>query len=130
VTIIDDDAGFVHQLAVHLSGRGFAVDTAATVEQGFATVRRVRPDVVMLDRLLPDGDGFDLLTRLKRLEATREIPVILATVRPEKALGMRLGAAAYLKKPLDLGTLEKTLAEVLAAADDGGEEPVAAGGVD
>ncbi len=113
LALIDDDASFVQQLAVHLSSRGFAVDTAATAEQGEALVRRVRPDVILLDRLLPDGDGFDLLARFQEDERLREIPVVIVTVRPEKALGMRLGAAGYLIKPIAPVEVEGVLRERL-----------------
>ncbi|MCP4662834.1 MAG: response regulator [bacterium] len=114
VALIDDDVGFIQQMAAHLSSRGFVVDTAATAEQGYALVRRVRPDVILLDRLLPDGDGFDLLTRFKEDEKTREIPVFIVTVRPEKALGMRLGAAGYLVKPVAAVEVEGALRKQLA----------------
>jgi len=113
LALIDADAGFVQQMAAHLSAHGFVVDTAATVEQGYSLVDRVRPDVILLDRLLPDGDGFDLLARFKEDEKTREIPVFIVTARPEKALGMRLGAAGYLVKPVDFAEVERTLREQL-----------------
>jgi len=117
VVIVDDDAGFVQRLAAHLSGRGWVVETAAGVEPGWATIRRVRPHAVVLDRLLPDGDGFDLLQRLNGRPATRRIPVLLVTVRAERALGLRLGAAAYLRKPIDAGEVERRLEEVVEEAD-------------
>ncbi len=113
LAVIDDDAGFVQEMAAHLTGHGFVVDTAATAAQGFAMVKRVRPDAVVLDRLLPDSDGFDLLTRFKDDPKTCGIPVVLVTIRPEKALGMRLGAAAYLVKPVTADLVESTLRELL-----------------
>ena len=113
VALIDDDTGFVQQTAAHLSRRGFAVETAASAEQGWRLVKRSRPDVVLLDRLLPDDDGFALLQRLKKRESTRGIPVVLATVRQEKALGLRLGAEEYLTKPLDPEAVEDALRTAL-----------------
>jgi DNA-binding response OmpR family regulator len=116
VVIVDDDAGFVQRLAAHLSGRGWVVETAAGTEPGWATIRRVRPHAVVLDRLLPDGDGFDLLERLQGRSSTRRIPVLLVTIRAERALGLRLGAAAYLRKPIDAEELERRLEEVVGEA--------------
>ncbi len=117
VVIIDDDPGFVREMTAHLGGHGFAVDAVATAAQGLALARRLRPDVIVLDRLLPDEDGFDLLSRFQKLKATRDIPVVLASVRKEKALGLRRGAAAYLRKPLEPAILERTLIELLEARD-------------
>ena len=87
--------------------------TAATGEQGSSLARRERPDIIMLDRLLPDMDGFDLVTRLAEDERTRGIPVVLFTVRPERGLGLRLGAADYWVKPLEPEEIEKRLKRLL-----------------
>jgi len=115
VALIDDDTGFVQEVSAHLSGNGFVVETAASAEQGWTMVKRVRPDLVVLDRLLPDQDGFDLLRRLKENHSTRNIPVVLATVRQERALGLRLGAADYLVKPFAPKVVEDALHKALAA---------------
>ncbi|HEX9732524.1 MAG TPA: ATP-binding protein [Thermoanaerobaculia bacterium] len=122
VALVDDDAGFVQATAAHLSSRGFAVETAATAAQGRAMIERVRPDAVVLDRLLPDGDGFELLAELGKSPATRGLPVIVATVRRERRLGLRLGAAAYLVKPVAPERVEETLREALGAATPEREE--------
>lgn len=113
VAMIDGDAGFLQKTAAHLMAAGFVVETAATAEQGNALVHRLRPDIIVLDRMLPDSDGFDLLARFVLGPKTRQIPVVVATTRPERALGLRLGAAEYLTKPLSPETLEQTLYEVL-----------------
>lgn len=113
IALIDDDAGFVQGLAAHLSDHGFVIETAATAEQGFEVIGRVNPDAVVLDRLLPDSDGFDLLTRLVESPKTRDIPVILVTIRPERALGMRLGAADYLVKPVEPEVVRQVLDKLL-----------------
>lgn len=117
ILIVDDDASFVHGLASFLSSHGFGVDTAVTADQGSVSARRLRPDVILLDRLLPDADGFDLLAMLRADPATRETPVIIITVRKERALGLRLGAADYLIKPVAPAEVEKTILEVTGAAD-------------
>jgi DNA-binding response OmpR family regulator len=85
-------------------------------------IERVRPDAVVLDRLLPDGDGFELLAELGKSPATRGLPVIVATVRRERRLGLRLGAAAYLVKPVAPERVEETLREALGAATPEREE--------
>ena len=115
IAVIDADAGFVQETAAHLTGHGFVVETAATAEQGFDMVVRVRPDAILLERLLPDSDGFDLLVRFAEEPRTRGVPVILATVRKEKALGLRLGAAGYLVKPVEPAAVEHAIREAVQA---------------
>lgn len=114
VALVDDDSNFVMAVSAHLVACGFAVETAASGEQGWAMILRVAPDAVLLDRMLPDQDGFDLLRRLKGHHSTRNLPVILATVRRERALGLRLGAADYLMKPLAPEAVEAALRTALA----------------
>ncbi|MEO1367595.1 MAG: ATP-binding protein [Acidobacteriota bacterium] len=111
--IIDDDATFVQRLAAHLCTKGWQVQTAASAEQGSGLVRRMRPDVILLDRLLPDQDGFDLLARLRADARNRRVKIVLCTVRPERALGLRLGADAYWVKPLELDAIEARLDDLL-----------------
>ncbi len=100
LVLIDDDPAFTQMLAGYLGRAGYNVQSAGTAREGAALVGRLRPDLVVLDRLLPDGDGFDLLSELKRDEATRAIPVLVLSVRRERPLGMRLGASGYLVKPV------------------------------
>jgi signal transduction histidine kinase/CheY-like chemotaxis protein len=105
VVFVDDDAVFVQRASTLLGEAGYVVHGAATAEQGLALIYRLRPDLVVLDRLLPDCDGFDLLKQLKDDAKTRALPIVLCTVRKEKALGLRLGAADFWTKPIDGATL-------------------------
>lgn len=105
IVFVDDDAAYVQRANSLLSEAGYVVHAAATAEQGMALIRRTRPDLVVLDRLLPDSDGFDLLKQLKEDPKTAKIPVVLCTVRKERSLGLRLGAADFWTKPLDGATL-------------------------
>jgi signal transduction histidine kinase/DNA-binding response OmpR family regulator len=98
--LIDDDLGFANLLADYLRRTGFVVDIVPTARAGFDQVVALEPDLVLLDRLLPDGDGFDLLARLKNDPRTSQIPVLVVSVRKERELGLRLGAAGYLVKPV------------------------------
>jgi signal transduction histidine kinase/DNA-binding response OmpR family regulator len=98
--LIDDDPAFVQMLAGYLARAGYKVHSAGTAREGAAMIGRLHPDLVVLDRLLPDGDGFDLLAELKRDEATRATPVLVLSVRRERPLGLRLGASGYLVKPV------------------------------
>ena len=113
ILLIDDDAQGVQRITSRLVAEGWTVLTAASGEQGSSLARRERPDLVLLDRLLPDMDGFDLATRLSEDPRTQSIPVVLFTVRPERALGLRLGVADYWVKPLEPEEVQSRLERLL-----------------
>jgi signal transduction histidine kinase/DNA-binding response OmpR family regulator len=113
IALVDDDPGFAHLLAGFLERSGFAVDVSPTAREGFERVVAARPDLVLLDRLLPDGDGFDLLSRLRQDERTAGIPVLVVSVRKERALGLRLGASGYLVKPVRPARIKEMILETL-----------------
>ena len=119
ILLIDDDAQGVQRITGRLVAEGWTVLTAASGEQGSSLARRERPDAVLLDRLLPDMDGFDLLTRLSEDPRTHDIPVVLFTVRPERGLGLRLGAADYWVKPLEPEEIQARLELLLRVAKGG-----------
>jgi signal transduction histidine kinase/CheY-like chemotaxis protein len=108
ILVIDDDPDAVYLLQENLGRDEFAVIGTRDGHEGLRVARDRQPDAILLDILMPEVDGWQVLNDLKEDPATREIPVILLTIVDKKALGFRLGAAAYLLKPLDP-------AEVLAA---------------
>ncbi|MEL7059695.1 MAG: ATP-binding protein, partial [Acidobacteriota bacterium] len=87
--LIDDDGRFTARVGSALEDRGWQVDVAATAERGSSLARKTVPDLVVLDRLLPDLDGFDLLERWRDDPELKHLSVVLCTVRPERALGRR-----------------------------------------
>jgi CheY-like chemotaxis protein len=80
---------------------------------GLQLAREVQPDAILLDILMPDTDGWQVLNDLKMDQATVDIPVILLTIVDKKALGFKLGAAAYLLKPLDPTLVLEALRRVI-----------------
>lgn len=133
LTVIDDDALFVQKVTTRLHQNGWTVQAAATASQGISLARKSNPHAIVLDRLLPDRDGFDLLAELRADEKLSDVPVVLCTIRRERALGLRLGAADYWVKPIAPEDFEKRLADVVGrsaapaeqadtAASQGGEQ--------
>jgi signal transduction histidine kinase/DNA-binding response OmpR family regulator len=116
IALIDDDAEFARRLGGFLVECGFEVRSAATLASGRALVEGWLPDVVLLDRLLPDGDGFDLLAQLKGAEATRQIPVLMVSVLKERGLSNRLGASGYLIKPATARDVYSRIIELLGSS--------------
>jgi DNA-binding response OmpR family regulator len=84
-----------------LSKLGFHVVAAANGEEGVRLARQVRPLVITLDVVMPDGDGWTVLQKLKSDSAVAEIPVIMVTVVDNEAMALDLGASNYLIKPVD-----------------------------
>jgi two-component system copper resistance phosphate regulon response regulator CusR len=101
VLIIEDDPDIAHLLQLDLLDAGYHTTTATSVLQGLTTAREHTPDLILLDLGLPDGDGRNVLTRL-RINTTT--PVIILTARDtteEKVELLNLGANDYLPKPFD-----------------------------
>jgi DNA-binding response OmpR family regulator len=103
VLIVDDDLGSVGLVIAYLRDYDFAITTATNGGAGFELARKHRPDLILLDLWMPVIDGFEVLGRLKALESTRDIPVLLLSARADldcKVRGFELGAADYLTKPI------------------------------
>ena len=127
VLVIDDDLSLQKFLGEGLTKEGYRVIHAYGGEEGIERARDVRPDVITLDIIMPGTDGWVVLTRLKADPELRDIPVILVTVRGDAEMGIALGAADYLTKPVDLDALVATVrrmcaskerAEILVVDDD------------
>jgi signal transduction histidine kinase/DNA-binding response OmpR family regulator len=109
VLVIEDDPAAAELLRVHLESVGFAVTTTTDGNQGLAWARELRPDAIVLDILLPDIDGWEVLQRLKQHPATRAIPVLVASVLDDRPLGLALGAVDYFVKPISREPLLEAL---------------------
>jgi len=113
VLIIDDDLRLAAMLQSYLAGRGYAVEHRVDAAAGLAQLRTGRPDVVVLDVMLPDLDGFEVL---RRIRASSQVPVVMLTARGEdtdRIVGLELGADDYLPKPFNPRELVARLAAVL-----------------
>ena len=99
--IIDDDRRLCAMLEQYLAQAGYQVSSRHTAEDGLAEQRRLSPDAVILDLMLPDASGLDVCTRLRQ---TSNVPIIMLTARGEptdRVVGLELGADDYLPKPFD-----------------------------
>jgi DNA-binding response OmpR family regulator len=117
VLIIDDEAPIRLLCRVNLEAEGMEVLEAADGVQGVETARRERPDVVLLDVIMPRLDGWDVAETLAKDEATTEVPIIFLTARAEirdRAHGLDIGGVEYVTKPfspLELAPLIESLLE-------------------
>lgn len=113
ILVIDDDPDAVYLLQENLSRDEFKVVGARTGAEGQTKARELKPHAILLDILMPDKDGWQILHDLKSDPTTTNIPIILLTIVDKKALGFRLGAAAYLLKPLNPNEVLETLRRVI-----------------
>ena len=113
ILVIDDDPDAVYLLQENLDRTEFEITGARNGVDGLRLAREGRPQAILLDILMPGADGWQVLSDLKEDPSTADIPVILLTIVDKKALGFRLGAAAYLLKPLDPVAVRETLNRVI-----------------
>jgi two-component system, OmpR family, phosphate regulon response regulator PhoB len=102
VLVVDDEADITALVAYHLAKAGYRVSTASSGPEALKAAREERPDVVVLDLMLPGVGGYDVLAELRKREETRDVGVILLTARrdePDRIKGLTLGADDYLTKP-------------------------------
>ena len=119
VLVVDDDESVRRLLAYDLAPYGLRVLEAADGRQAIAVARTEKPDVILLDILMPGLDGWQALKALKELPETRSIPVIILSVVENRAFGISLGAFDYLVKPVDRAALFLTLSRTGVLATRG-----------
>ena len=105
ILVVDDEPDITALVAYHLAKAGYRVITATNGKDALQTAREERPDLVVLDLMLPDVSGYDVLAELRRRDETREIGILLLTARHkevDRVRGLTLGADDYLLKPFQL----------------------------
>jgi signal transduction histidine kinase/DNA-binding response OmpR family regulator len=109
VLVIDDDAAQRQLIQRFLNKEGFYVRTAAGGEAGLRLARELRPAAITLDVMMPEMDGWSVLSALKSDAGLRDIPVIMLTMVDDRERGFALGAAEYATKPVDRARLSQLL---------------------
>jgi len=125
VLIVEDDANIRELLQLYLEKDGYAVTQAVDGGQGLEKYRSIKPDLVLLDVMMPVMDGWNLC---KAIRAEGNTPVIMLTAKGEiddKVTGLKAGADDYVTKPFEMKELLARIEAVLRRADRGGEAPKA-----
>jgi DNA-binding response OmpR family regulator/anti-sigma regulatory factor (Ser/Thr protein kinase) len=107
--VIDDDPNSCDLLARMLHREGFSAITAFSGNEGIQKAREFKPDVILLDVMMPGMDGWAVLNALKADATLLEIPVIMVTMVDNREMGYMLGAADYVLKPIDRSKLHEIL---------------------
>ena len=120
VLIIDDEKLLVKSTCMALTHFGFEVKGALDGEEGLRAALEYKPDVILLDIMMPGMDGWQVLEKLKENGETKRIPVVIFTAREYsngKALGLKNGAADYVAKPFEPQELAAILEKQLKPRD-------------
>jgi DNA-binding response OmpR family regulator len=128
--VIDDEGSIRLLCRVNLVAAGMDVIEAADGRTGIELARQELPDLVLLDVMMPDVDGWTVARELAKDERTREIPVVFLTARADPAdrrLGVQLGGVGYLVKPFDPVGISDVVEEVLARIERGEREELRRG---
>ena len=118
ILVVDDDPTVTNVLRRGLSYEGYRVDTAANGRQALTAARDHTPDLVILDVMLPELDGFDVLERLRRADGT--MPIMMLTARDgtvDQVTGLELGADDYVVKPFRFEVLSARVKALLRRSE-------------
>ena len=123
ILVVDDEPDIVALVAYHLARAGYRVSTASGGGDAIEVALRERPALVVLDLMLPDRSGYDVLEQLRTEDATHDIAVLLLTARreePDRIRGLSLGADDYLTKPFSPQELVLRVGAILRRLSAGG----------
>jgi len=104
ILVVDDDPTAVRLMKLSLESEGFEVRTAASAMEALRSAQSKRPDLILLDIMMPDVDGLQVIRHLRSMPGVADIPVILVTAKAQvddRIMGLRAGADDYIVKPAD-----------------------------
>jgi two-component system, OmpR family, alkaline phosphatase synthesis response regulator PhoP len=123
--VVDDEEDILELLRFNLTSEGFQVVCAPTGEEALERVKTDRPDLILLDLMLPGIDGLEVAKRLKNQADTRAIPIVMLTAKGEEGdivKGLELGADDYMTKPFSRKVLAARIRAVLRRKEAGPKE--------
>jgi CheY-like chemotaxis protein len=117
ILVVDDDPDIVSMVSQRLGRRGYRVLTAADGDEALQQARRLRPEVIVLDVMMPRRTGWEVAKELRADPVTSKIKIVMLSAIGEQINAMTsplYGADAHLDKPFDFARLEATIAQLLA----------------
>jgi CheY-like chemotaxis protein/two-component sensor histidine kinase len=128
ILVIEDDPDIANLIGRYLNRAGYTVMIARSAEEALRLAQAEPPDLITLDLVLPDADGFTLLERLRSEASLLGIPTIVVSTVPDSGRGAALGVQAYISKPVQENILLDRIVEILSNRAVGGA-PVVTGSV-
>ena len=128
ILVVDDDVNICELLRLYLTKEGYQVTIANDGEEGLDKFNQVKPDMVLLDVMMPKMDGLEVCRRIRKLGNT---PVMMLTAKGEtfdKVLGLELGADDYMVKPINIGEMVLRVSALLRRAQMASERREVIGG--
>jgi len=120
ILVADDEKDIVELIAYNLEREGFAVSRAYDGQKAWEMVNAEKPDLVILDLMMPELPGMEVCTRIRRQEATAALPIIMLTAKSDpldKILGLEIGADDYITKPFHVRELIARVRAVLRRSE-------------
>lgn len=116
ILVLDDEINIIKLLKMNLELHGFQVEYALTGHEAISLARRIEPDLMIVDLMLPDTDGFEVCRDIRMDSELKHIPIIILTAKAEetdKVIGLELGADDYVTKPFGVRELIARVKAVL-----------------
>ena len=129
ILVVDDEADLVELIGMNLERNGYDVVVARDGPGALDRARKHRPDLIVLDLMLPGLDGTEVARRLKADAATQHVPIIMLTAKAEETdevVGLAVGADDYMTKPFSMKVLAARVKAVLRRGSGGGEKSAVA----
>ena len=116
ILIVDDEHDLVDTIRLKLSSEGYKVDAAYTGIEGLEKAKETKPDLILLDIMMPELNGYQVCKKIKEDASLKNIPVVMLTSKAQesdKFWGLETGADDYLTKPFEFNNLLKTISKHL-----------------
>ena len=123
ILVVEDEASIASFVALYLKNAGYSVKRAATGAEALASVAQAKPDLIILDLMLPDIDGVDVCRRIRQRS---DVPILMLTARDEdvdKIIGLEVGADDYLTKPFNPRELVARVKSIMRRAAPADRRP-------
>jgi len=130
IAVVDDEPDILELVSIHLKKANFTVETFQEAESFFKFLNKTRPDLLILDLMLPDSDGMDICRYMKKKDPFSSIPIIMLTAKTDetdKVLGLEMGADDYVTKPFSPRELVARVKAVLRRKERTEEERIEIG---
>jgi len=117
--LVEDDIAILDMLSMYLTGQNYQLLTAISGKQALQHLHQSRPDLLLLDWMLPDTDGIQLIKKIRKMDLFKDLPILMLTARAQEAdkiEGLETGADDYMTKPISLAELNARIHALIRRA--------------